>query len=60
MRITVTEGDERSMSHLKQEECEFTRCRAEWRLRRGAPAGMNPSRRATRGEGVIVHAQMCR
>jgi hypothetical protein len=59
MRIVETEGDRRSTPHLEQEEREFARCRA-GQPRREVPADIKPSRRATRGEGVIVNAQMCR
>ena len=51
MRIE-TEGDKRSAPHLQQEEREFARCLAEWRLRREMPADMEPSHRITRGRGV--------
>ncbi len=59
MGITVTEGDERSASHIEQEEQRCTRCRAGL-PRREVPTGMMLSRRIVRGEGVIVNAQMCR
>jgi hypothetical protein len=59
MRIAETERNKRSASHLEQEVCVFARCRA-GRPRREVPAGMKPSHRTARGEGVIVNAQMCR
>jgi hypothetical protein len=59
MGIAETDGDERSASHIEQEERRFTRCRAERRLRREMAAGMKPSHRTARGRGVIVNAQMC-
>jgi hypothetical protein len=49
-------GDKRSTSRLEQEERGFTRCRAERRLRCEVPAEVKPSRRITRGEGVIANA----
>ena len=54
-----TKGDKRSIPHLEQEERGFARCRT-GRPRREAPAGMKPSRRITRGRGMIVNAQMRR
>jgi hypothetical protein len=51
MGIAETEGDERSASHIEQEEREFARCRAERRLRREMAAGMKPSPKTARGEG---------
>jgi hypothetical protein len=51
MGIAETDGDERSASHIEQEEREFARCRAERRLRREMAAGMKPSHTTARGEG---------
>ena len=52
MRIAEIEGDKRSASHLEQDERGFTRCLAEWRLRREMPADMEPSHKTARGRGV--------
>jgi hypothetical protein len=53
---TEFEGEERSTSHLDQDERGFARCPAERRLRCGlrreVPADMKPSHRRMRGEGV--------
>jgi hypothetical protein len=59
MRIAEAGGDRRSTPDLEQEERGFARCRA-GRPPREVPVDMKRSRRTTRGEGVIVNAQMCR
>jgi hypothetical protein len=59
MWAAAPEGDKHCTSRLEQEEREFARCRV-GRPRREVPAGMKLSHRTTRGEGIIVNAQMCR
>jgi hypothetical protein len=51
MGIAETLGDERSASHIEQEERRFTRCRVERRLRREMAAGKKAITHNSEGGG---------